>query len=129
MRTLAYKAIIKERDKLYVEGFVVVGIENFKIDSFEGIFATDWLKADIEEDGVRFKYYEASTNARAELNEKYEIFLKNEQFEEEIFQLPLDFVAKTVDGKAKVHFETTERLTNPEYYQKELEEFWNKKVN
>ena len=82
-KTLYYRAIVREVDRLVNDGFIIANICDGKLFSLEGVFAEDYLTAKIDEDAVSLEYYS-----------RYEVFGQYEKqwkipIQNECFELPL----------------------------------------
>ena len=79
-KTLYYRIIIREIDRMVNDGFIIANICDGKLFSLEGIFAEDYLTAKIDEDAISLEYY-SRYEVFGQYEKQWEIPIQNECFE------------------------------------------------
>lgn len=79
-KTLYYRVIVREVDRMVNDGFIIVTICDGKLFSLEGIFSEDYLTAKIDENTVCLEYY-SRYEALGQYEKQWKIPIQNECFE------------------------------------------------
>lgn len=64
MTIKAYRVVLREYDKSFNDGYIIVKFQNKKIKSLEGIFTCDYLTSIISEEYISIIYYALSENGK-----------------------------------------------------------------
>ena len=79
-KTLYYRVIVREVDRMVNDGFIIANICDGKLFSLEGVFAEDYLTAKIDEDAISLEYY-SRYEVFGQYEKQWEIPIQNECFE------------------------------------------------
>ena len=79
-KTLYYRIVIREVDRMVNDGFIIVTICDGKLFSLEGVFSGDYLTAKIDENTVCLEYY-SRYEALGQYEKQWKIPIQNECFE------------------------------------------------
>ena len=101
-KTLYYRIIIREIDRMVNDGFIIANICDGKLFSLEGIFAEDYLTAKIDEDAISLEYYS-----------RYEVFGQYEKqweisTQKEYFELPIYMEAQVLNKQDHITMDKDE---------------------
>ena len=125
MRKFFYnvKIVVKDNDyndetKIFKnEGFLIVSIDNGKVEKIEGLLTRDYIIATLEENELVMKYYELDVDS-GYLQEIFNIILEGDE------EIPLNL--RLASDSMFIDFYTTATIRNPDvkkYYEFLLEEF------
>ena len=79
-KTLYYRIIVREVNRMINDGFIIVTIYNGELFSLEGVLAEDYLTSKINDDAISIEYY-SRHEVFGEYEKKWEISLQKEYFE------------------------------------------------
>ena len=79
-KTLYYRIIVREVNRMINDGFIIVTIYDGEILSLEGVLAEDYLTAKIDDDAISIEYY-SRHEVFGEYEKKWKISLQKEYFE------------------------------------------------
>lgn len=79
-KTLYYRIIVREVNRMINDGFIIVTIYDGELLSLEGVLAEDYLTARIDDDAISIEYY-SRHEVFGEYEKQWEIPLQKEYFE------------------------------------------------
>ena len=123
-KTLYYDIEIRELNKMYNKGFIIIKLDGNRLLGLEGVITFDYIKAKmIEEDKLSIVYYSFDCESQM-LLEDFEIIIPKENLE---IPLNIGFTMCDIDGTEEmIEITTKNKVTNNEIqkrYKKILERF------